>query len=148
MLQFLSKAGDSVEIVCPDDSPNPPTDFLSYPISYTPGFRFSLYNSICLSYDHKLVGVSGPLIRACSQSRSFRLRCAGQGAPASQAGHCARQHPRRARHSSPLRGGRVAPLLLAPLRPARLGGPSALHCASTASRPGVTSSPAAGRGGP
>ena len=58
LLRYLSKAGDSVEIVCPDDSEKPPKDFLSYPISYTPGFRFSLYNSICLSYDYSLVGVS------------------------------------------------------------------------------------------
>ena len=58
MLHFLSKAGDSVEIVCPDDTENPPKNFLNYPISYTPGFRFSLYNAICLSYDHNLVGVN------------------------------------------------------------------------------------------
>lgn len=56
LLKYLSDAGDHVEVVTPDDSKDPPQEYMGYPISYTPGFRFTLYNHICLSIDYKLVG--------------------------------------------------------------------------------------------
>ncbi|KAJ1495186.1 hypothetical protein T484DRAFT_1763127 [Baffinella frigidus] len=92
MLTYLKMAGDDVEIVTPDDTVDPPTEFLGplygeeeeealafdlvsakvpsltvadysqvdiagYPISYTPGVRFSLYNQIVLSTDFQLEGL-------------------------------------------------------------------------------------------
>jgi len=57
MLRYMQKAEDQIEIVTPDDSQDPPESFLGYPITYTPGFRFSLYNLICLSLDQNLVGM-------------------------------------------------------------------------------------------
>jgi hypothetical protein len=43
-----------VDIISTDDTEAPPTDFQGYPITYTSGFRFSLYPIIALSLDHQL----------------------------------------------------------------------------------------------
>jgi sulfoquinovosyltransferase len=53
MLKYLSKAGDDVEIVTADDSPKAPEVAFDYPINTIKGFRFPLYNEICLSFDVK-----------------------------------------------------------------------------------------------
>lgn len=55
MLNHLHKVGDHVEICTTDDVPEAPNKYLSYPISYTPGFRFPLYKHICLTFDVKMV---------------------------------------------------------------------------------------------
>jgi len=53
MLTYLSKAGDNVEIVTTDDKPKDelPTESCGFNISHTLGFRFPLYNHICLTFD-------------------------------------------------------------------------------------------------
>ena len=53
MLKYLSKAGDNVEIVTADDSPQAPEAAFNYPINTIKGFRFPLYNEICLTFDVK-----------------------------------------------------------------------------------------------
>lgn len=53
MLTYLDKAGDSVEIVTVDDLEQPPVRFGSFPINTIKGFRFPLYNDICLTFDVK-----------------------------------------------------------------------------------------------
>ena len=40
-----------MHIITPDDSTEPPTDFLGFPITSLKGFRFPLYNTITLSCD-------------------------------------------------------------------------------------------------
>jgi len=52
-LKYLAKAGDNVEILTTDDVPDAPESFLGFPINYTKGFRFPLYNQIVLSADHE-----------------------------------------------------------------------------------------------
>ena len=61
--QAHAAALGQVAIVTPDDTPEPPTEFLGYPISYTPGSRFSLYNSIVLSMDTKASACARPPLR-------------------------------------------------------------------------------------
>ena len=53
MLTFLKKANDEVEILTPDDSPNPLAHFLGYKINTVHGFRFPFYNAVTLSFDVK-----------------------------------------------------------------------------------------------
>lgn len=53
MLKYLQKAGDEVHILCPDDSDNPPKEFLGFPITSVRGFRFPWYKTVNLSYDIK-----------------------------------------------------------------------------------------------
>lgn len=54
MLKFLSKAGDSVDILTVDNhtpAKELPKDFLDYNIQHTQGFTFPLYNQISLTFD-------------------------------------------------------------------------------------------------
>ena len=51
MLRWLKEAGDDVRIITPDDSKDPPTEFLGYPIMNLKGFRLWLYSAVCLSFD-------------------------------------------------------------------------------------------------
>lgn len=51
MLKYLSKAGDAVTILTPDDSVDAPSTKFGFPIETIKGFRFSLYNEIYLSFD-------------------------------------------------------------------------------------------------
>ena len=51
MLKFLHKAGDKVHILTPDDSKNPPKDFMGFNITTVHGFRFPFYNAVTLSFD-------------------------------------------------------------------------------------------------
>jgi hypothetical protein len=51
MLKCLSKAGDSVQIITPDDTSNPPKEFAGFGIQTIKGFRFPLYTQIVLSMD-------------------------------------------------------------------------------------------------
>ena len=53
MLKYLNKAGDDVEIVTADDSPVAPEAAFDFPINTIKGFRFPLYNEICLTFDVK-----------------------------------------------------------------------------------------------
>jgi len=55
MLKHLHRAGDQVEICTTDDVPEAPKKFLDYRINYSPGFRFPLYDHICLTFDYKMV---------------------------------------------------------------------------------------------
>ena len=57
MLTYMKKADDKVDIITTDDTEDPPTEFESFPIDYTAGFRFSLYPVISMSLDHQLKGV-------------------------------------------------------------------------------------------
>jgi sulfoquinovosyltransferase len=54
MLKFMSKAGDTVDILTVD-SKTPakqlPKEYMGYPISHTQGFTFPLYNHISLTFD-------------------------------------------------------------------------------------------------
>eukprot|EP00968_Pinguiococcus_pyrenoidosus_P018945 scaffold1960_cov242-Pinguiococcus_pyrenoidosus.AAC.15 len=51
MLKHLQNAGDRVEVVTADDTPEKPIASHGYPIAYTSGFRFPLYNQIVLTFD-------------------------------------------------------------------------------------------------
>ena len=53
LLKYLGKANDVVEIVTVDDVETPPEKFGAYPINTISGFRFPLYNEICLTFDIK-----------------------------------------------------------------------------------------------
>mmetsp|Transcript_6017 Transcript_6017/g.7821 ORF Transcript_6017/g.7821 Transcript_6017/m.7821 type:complete len:550 (-) Transcript_6017:248-1897(-) len=53
MLKYLAKAGDEVHILTADDVKDAPDQFEGFPINYTKGFRFPLYNQIVLSLDHE-----------------------------------------------------------------------------------------------
>jgi len=53
LLMYLQKADDNVEIVTVDDVPECPKHFGPYPINTIKGFRFPLYNEICLTFDIK-----------------------------------------------------------------------------------------------
>ena len=57
MLTYLKDAGDEVNIIATDDTENPPSDFMGFPITYTNGFRFALYPVISMSMDYQLKGV-------------------------------------------------------------------------------------------
>jgi len=54
MLRFLKEGGDESEVITPDDSPERPSNFLGIPITYVPGFRLFLYNSVQLTVDFGL----------------------------------------------------------------------------------------------
>jgi hypothetical protein len=51
MLKYLHKAGDEVRIITPDDSPNPPKEYLGFPIISLKGWRLAFYKDVCLSVD-------------------------------------------------------------------------------------------------
>jgi len=53
MLKYLKKAGDEVVIVTPDSDPNPPKDFLGYPITSSRGWDFPLYKEVTVTFDFK-----------------------------------------------------------------------------------------------
>ena len=53
MLKFLHEAGDEVRILTADKDPQPPLDFMGYPITTNRGFEFILYNQITLTFDFK-----------------------------------------------------------------------------------------------
>jgi sulfoquinovosyltransferase len=52
MLKHLKDAGDEVHILTPDDSENPPTEYLGFPITTLSGYRLWFYNHITLSIDY------------------------------------------------------------------------------------------------
>jgi sulfoquinovosyltransferase len=54
MLKYLKQAGDTVSVITPDPQPNPPADYLDYPIKTLRGFEFPLYPQVTLSFDMKL----------------------------------------------------------------------------------------------
>jgi sulfoquinovosyltransferase len=54
MLKFLHKAGDKVKVLTPDKDPNPPLEFMGYPITTNRGFEFILYNQVTLTFDFKM----------------------------------------------------------------------------------------------
>lgn len=51
LLRSLAAAGDAVEVVTTDDKPDKPVVSHGFPITYTGGFRFPLYNQIMLTTD-------------------------------------------------------------------------------------------------
>jgi len=51
MLRFLKAGGDDAEVICPDDTPDRPNDFLGMPITYVKGFRLPLYKQVQLTLD-------------------------------------------------------------------------------------------------
>jgi sulfoquinovosyltransferase len=53
MLKFLHAAGDEVRVLTADKDPNPPLDFMGYPITTNRGFEFILYNQVTLTFDLK-----------------------------------------------------------------------------------------------
>ena len=53
MLKFLQKAGDKFHVLTPDPNPDPPKEFLGFPITTNRGFEFPLYNQVTLSFDFK-----------------------------------------------------------------------------------------------
>jgi sulfoquinovosyltransferase len=50
-LNHLNDMGDQVHILTPDDSDNPPKNYLSFPIETVHGFRLVWYKAISLSLD-------------------------------------------------------------------------------------------------
>ena len=60
MLKYLKEAGDEVKIVTPDDTLNPPSEYLGYPIQSLKGFRLPFYKTITLSCDFS--GTSSKII--------------------------------------------------------------------------------------
>lgn len=53
MLKYMAKAGENVEIITVDDTPEAPASKFGYPINTIKGFRFVLYNEIALTFDLK-----------------------------------------------------------------------------------------------
>ena len=53
MLKFLHTAGDDVRVLTADKDPQPPSDFMGYPITTNRGFEFILYNQVTLTFDFK-----------------------------------------------------------------------------------------------
>lgn len=51
MLQNIKNCGDDVYILTPDDSPNPPNEFMGYPITTLSGYRLVFYDHVMLSID-------------------------------------------------------------------------------------------------
>jgi sulfoquinovosyltransferase len=51
MLKYLHLAGDDFEIFTADKDPNPPKDYLGYPITTVRGFEFPLYKHVTLTFD-------------------------------------------------------------------------------------------------
>jgi hypothetical protein len=51
MLDNIKDCGDEVYILTPDDSPNPPTSFMGYPITTLGGYRLIFYDHVMLSID-------------------------------------------------------------------------------------------------
>lgn len=62
MLYHMKNAGNLVHILTPDDSVNPPKEYLGYPITTLSGFRFYFYNHISLSLDFE--GQTGKAIES------------------------------------------------------------------------------------
>ena len=54
MLKFLRQAGDDVRVLTADKDPNPPTEFLGYPITTNRGFEFILYKHVTLTFDFNM----------------------------------------------------------------------------------------------
>ena len=54
MLKFLKQAGDDVRVLTADKDPNPPTEFLGYPITTNRGFEFILYKHVTLTFDFNM----------------------------------------------------------------------------------------------
>lgn len=51
MLKYLKQANDSVKIVTADSDPNPPTQFLEYPIYTQRGFELPFYKQVTCTFD-------------------------------------------------------------------------------------------------
>ncbi len=51
MLQHIKDCGDDVHILTPDDSRNPPTEYMGYPITTLGGYRLAFYDHVMLSID-------------------------------------------------------------------------------------------------
>jgi hypothetical protein len=51
MLHNIREFGDEVHIITPDDSPDPPTEYLGYPITTLSGYRLIFYDHVMLSID-------------------------------------------------------------------------------------------------
>lgn len=51
MLRFLVAGGDEAAVITPDDTPERPHEFLGVPITYVPGFRLIVYQSVQLTLD-------------------------------------------------------------------------------------------------
>ena len=51
MLHHLKLAGDTVEVITPDDSADRPASFEGIPITYVPGFRLPFYKEVQLTLD-------------------------------------------------------------------------------------------------
>ena len=54
MLSYLKQAGDIVHILTPDETIDPPNNFLGYNITNIKGFRFPLYKQVLCSFDFGL----------------------------------------------------------------------------------------------
>ena len=57
MQSDASQAGDTVEIVTPDDVEDAPTEKWGFPITTIKGFRFALYSEICLTFDLRRISL-------------------------------------------------------------------------------------------
>jgi len=62
MLGYMKQAGDQVRVVTPDSDPNPPTEFLGYPITTPKGFALPVYKKVRLTFD--FMGAIPKLIRS------------------------------------------------------------------------------------
>ena len=60
MIKYLHKAGDTVYIITPDDSKDPPKEFLGFQINSPKGWRFPLYPDVVLSFDFR--GLTAELV--------------------------------------------------------------------------------------
>ena len=54
LLHFLHRAGDEVQILTPDNAPNPLRSFLGFPITVVRGFELPQYKTVTLSLDFEL----------------------------------------------------------------------------------------------
>lgn len=50
-LSCMKSLGCSVQIITTDNSPNPPTHYLEYPISTLKGFQLPMYKAVSMSFD-------------------------------------------------------------------------------------------------
>lgn len=51
MLGYMRQAGDEVQVITPDSDPNPPQEYMGFPITSPKGFKLPIYKKVTLTLD-------------------------------------------------------------------------------------------------
>jgi len=51
MLGYMRQAGDDVQVITPDSDPNPPKEYMGFPITSPKGFSLPIYKKVTLTLD-------------------------------------------------------------------------------------------------